>query len=342
MSVMLARVRAFRAGAGALALTLATPANAQPPSVPPPTGAAPSSEASAHFERGVTFYGEGDYVAALVEFKRAYEIAPAWRVLFNIGQSYFQVRDYARALTTLRQFVSEGQDRIGEKQRAIVDGELADLSNRVGSAVVECNLAGAAVMIDDRAVGVTPLPGPVTVSVGVRTVTAVYPGRAPVVQELSVTAGDTVAVRVDFPVQAAAATPTPPPPERPRPLSDSRAATSSSPRNLTLPILSFSVAALGAGVGATFGILALDDKSRLDSVCTPNKACPTTSQPNINALSRDTTLSTIGFGVAVAGAALGITSWLLAGGRRPGDASHGSSRPGVSLQVGAGLVAGTF
>ncbi|MCL2449171.1 MAG: tetratricopeptide repeat protein, partial [Polyangiaceae bacterium] len=33
-------------------------------------------EAAAHFTRGVTYYGEGDYPAALVEFDRAYAIAP--------------------------------------------------------------------------------------------------------------------------------------------------------------------------------------------------------------------------------------------------------------------------
>lgn len=102
-----------RRGPGAMAVALflvASQAGAQVPTAPAPV--APSSEARAHFDRGVTFYDETDYPAALVEFKRAYALAPAWQVLFNIGQSYFQVRNYAAALVTLKRFIDEGKERI--------------------------------------------------------------------------------------------------------------------------------------------------------------------------------------------------------------------------------------
>ena len=65
----------------------------------------------------MTFYNEADFPAALVEFKRAYALAPAWQVLFNIGQSYFQLRNYADALVTLTRFVDEGRDRVPEARR---------------------------------------------------------------------------------------------------------------------------------------------------------------------------------------------------------------------------------
>src|SRR5262249_34492161 len=157
-----------------------------------------AAEARAHFERGVTFYNESDFSAALVEFKRAYSLAPAWQVLFNIGQSYFQMRDYADALVTLTRFLDEGQDRVPEAGRSVVDAERADLANRIGHANIVSNRTGATVTIDEVEVGVTPLSEPPLVSVGVRKVKAVLPGSPPVEQEVSVPAGETVEVHLDF------------------------------------------------------------------------------------------------------------------------------------------------
>src|ERR1700722_87009 len=203
------RLPRWACGAFAIAIAVlltATGATAQPS--PPADARTASSEARAHFERGVSFYEETDYAAALVEFKRAYTLSPTWQVLFNIGQSYFQVRRYAEALVTLTQFLEEGQDRIPEPRRSTVEAERADLANRVGHARISSNVAGARVTIDDTDVGVTPLTAPTLVSVGVRTIRAVTPGNAPVEQEVSVPAGETVAVHLAFP-EAAPAPPAP-------------------------------------------------------------------------------------------------------------------------------------
>src|SRR3954469_14619078 len=64
-------------------------------------------EAGKHFQRGVALYNEADYRAALVEFRRAYDIAPNAAVLYNIGQTYYQLQNYAAALTTLQHYLGE-------------------------------------------------------------------------------------------------------------------------------------------------------------------------------------------------------------------------------------------
>ncbi|HEY6459174.1 MAG TPA: hypothetical protein VIY73_03455, partial [Polyangiaceae bacterium] len=75
------------------------PAAAQPTPVPAPasaSGPAPSSDLSdltqarEHFGRGVRMYQEDDFRGALIEFSRAYELAPNWAVLYNVGQSHYQ------------------------------------------------------------------------------------------------------------------------------------------------------------------------------------------------------------------------------------------------------------
>ncbi len=311
-----------------------------------PAVAPPPREARAHFERGVTFYDEADYAAALVEFKRAYALAPTWQVLFNIGQAHFQVREYAEALASLRQFIDEGRDRIPADRRTLVNAELADLVNRVGNLAIESNLDGAAVTIDETDVGTTPLTDLAQVSVGIRKVTATHSGRQPVEKEVPVAAGETTKVRLDF------AEPAAPPVET----SDADAdATAPSPVASAVPrpatrseapaIVFFSIAAAGATVGAMFGSLALRDKSRLNDECS-GKACAIGSQSDINAISRDATISTVAFGVTALGAAIGLGLWFAAHSatpdRRPDARLASPERPAVSIHVVPGFVAGSF
>jgi PEGA domain len=297
--------RVCRAAGSAIAITLACPFAAAQSA---PTAAGPS-EASGHFERGVTFYNEADYVAAVVEFKRAYALAPAWQVLFNVGQSDFQIHDYAGALVTLRQFLDEGQDRVPDDRRALVASELTDLANRVGHARITSNVAGAEVTMDDAAVGVTPLSQPVLVSVGVRKVTATYAGRAPIEREVPVAAAETVDVQLDFPEVPAALTPPMRAPSAAVTLVPVQAAPS---RKRGPAIAAFGLGVAGAGVGTMFGILAMGDKSRLDAECA-GKACRVGSQSDIDAMSRDSTVSTVGFGVMAVGVVVGVALWVTSG-----------------------------
>ena len=323
--------------AGLVVLLATSQAAAQPSATP----AAPESatEARAHFDRGVTFYDEADYSAALVEFSRAYAIAPTWQVLFNIGQSYFQIHDYARALVTLKRFVDEGQDRIPTERRALVDAERADLGNRVGHASIACNVEGATLRVDDVVVGVAPLSEPVLVSVGVRKISATVAGREPVEREASVPVGETVDVRLDFSEPPAAqAAPVAAPAVAPM-----RVERSPTPRNHTAAIAALSVAAAGATAGVVFGALALHDKSRLEGECA-GRACAFGSQSDIDAVSRDGTVSTIAFGVAAVGAVAGVVLWLAAGPGRPvqdGTVPAGRT-PAVSFKLAPGFVAGRF
>jgi PEGA domain/Tetratricopeptide repeat len=306
-------------------LAVASPAAAQdrPALFPERT-----TEARAHFGRAATLYLEGDYAAALIEFKRAYDASPTWQVLFNIGQCYFELRDYANALTTLQRFASEGGDRIGKDDRATLDAELPDLANRVARVTVSSNLDGATVSVDDQVVGTTPLTNPLLVSIGMRRIAAAHEGRASVQQRLAVGAGDTAAVRLDFAPVDLPAVPSP----------ASRATLIERPKaphgpNSAPAYVSFVVAAGGVAVGSIFGSLAIGDKSNLDRVCMPSGACPASVESSIQALSRDSTVSTVGFGVGLAGLTAGVLLWLAA---RPTPATA------ASLRLSPGGIAGRF
>src|SRR6516164_4909509 len=65
-------------------------------------------EAQPHLQKAVELYDENDFANALIEFKRAYEIAQDWRFLFNVAQAAYQVSNYALALDSFQKYLSEG------------------------------------------------------------------------------------------------------------------------------------------------------------------------------------------------------------------------------------------
>jgi hypothetical protein len=165
-------------------------------------GADPNAqkEANVHFQRAVQLYSETDYRAALVEFKRAYELAPHPSVLYNLGQTYYQLQNYAEALTTFERFLAEG----GTQHRGEVEQAIGVLKTRVGKLDITTPSAGWEISVDDEVVGKTPLAKPVAVSIGRRKLSASKSGEAPLSRSVEVAAGETAAISL---VAGAAAKP---------------------------------------------------------------------------------------------------------------------------------------
>lgn len=155
-----------------------------------PPASASIAEAGKHFQRGVALYNEADYRAALVEFRRAYDIAPNAAVLYNIGQTYYQLQNYASALSTLGRYLVEAGPTAPHRQE--VEQTVETLKARVGKVEVTTNVPECEITIDDELIGKTPLSEPVPVSIGRRKVTATYKGRATETRFVDVAAGDTV------------------------------------------------------------------------------------------------------------------------------------------------------
>ncbi|HEU4731668.1 MAG TPA: tetratricopeptide repeat protein, partial [Kofleriaceae bacterium] len=148
------------------------------------------SDAGKHFQRGVTLYNEADYRAALVEFRRAYEIAPNPAVLYNIGQTYFQLQNYAAALMALGRYLTEAGSSAAHRRE--VEQTIDTLQARVGKIAVTTSLPDCDITVDDEPVGKTPLADPVLVSIGRRKVSALRDGRVVETRFVDVAAGDTV------------------------------------------------------------------------------------------------------------------------------------------------------
>src|SRR5262249_38985743 len=127
-------VQAVRTTTGTVLLSLALAVLSAPREVragdeKPPAATDKANEASQHFKSGVAFYKDKDFPAALVEFKRAYELLPNYSVLYNLGQTARELKDYAAALTAFERYLREGGAKIPPPRRKEVTAAVEDLRN---------------------------------------------------------------------------------------------------------------------------------------------------------------------------------------------------------------------
>lgn len=164
-----------------LGMSLAvTPAAAQPAG----NGGA-ISEAQEHFQRGAELYDEDNFRGALIEFKRAYELAPSYRILFNIGQVEMELQNYAGALRAYQRYLREGGPDVSPARVTQVTQEIERLKGRVGELVIETT-AGAEILIDEISVGFAPLPEPAAVNTGRHHIAVHVPGKDPITRVVDV------------------------------------------------------------------------------------------------------------------------------------------------------------
>jgi tetratricopeptide (TPR) repeat protein len=154
------------------------------------------AKARGHFEQGVEFYSEGDYRAAMIELQRAYELHRTYKLLYNLGQVAYELRDYAGAERYFRDYLAKGGTELSPERRREIKSELARLRSRVATLRVSANQPDATFRVDDHAI-VQP-QGPVRVSAGRLTIRAEKSGFTPVERSIDVTGGEELNVQLAF------------------------------------------------------------------------------------------------------------------------------------------------
>ncbi len=166
-----------------------------------PAPAASGESASDHFGHGVGFYKDGDFAAAMVEFKRAYEIEPSYPVLYNIGQTLRELRDYAAAQTAFQKYLAEGAKASDQSHlnahKDKVQGYLEELKPKIATLTINVTAPGADISVDDVSVGTSPLDKPLAVNAGRRKISASKSGFIPVQKFIDVGGTDQKSVDLD-------------------------------------------------------------------------------------------------------------------------------------------------
>jgi hypothetical protein len=332
----------------ALALTL--PSLRARAEGPVSVSASAQDEAASRFKKGLDLFKEGDYQAALIELRRANELAPNYNVLYNIGQVYFQLQDYPNALHSLQRYLEEGGNAIDARRRAEVEKDIEKLKSRVANVEITVNVPDAEVTIDDVSAGKSPLPKTVLVGAGRHRIVVSKAGFGSVTRIVEIASAELQKVPVEL-VETKPVTPDKPPPPAalPPPSPVIAPLEPHRPPARAVPVAGWVVTGgLAAGAVVT-GILTLGASSDLKALRT---AQAPTREDLEGARSKTQTLALVtdiltGCAVVAGGVSLYFT---FAGGSSPDtkpsapEAAGAFSRPTVNVGVTPGGVTllGTF
>jgi hypothetical protein len=201
------------AGAGLLlpAGALAQPA-ARKPSAPAaqakPAQAKPAAQpqkslsetltgmAKAEYEAGKILYQAKDFGNAIIKFEKTYELSKDPRLLWNIAICQKELRRYTKMLATINKLVTEGGPMLSEQDKQDAAEIVKTVEAFVSPLKLTVNEPGASVTIDGENVGTTPLPGPVVVDVGTRTIRVAKKGFKERTESLLVAGGGEIALAI--------------------------------------------------------------------------------------------------------------------------------------------------
>jgi tetratricopeptide (TPR) repeat protein len=168
------------------------------PEVTEPKPVTPVAEASQRFERGLLLFRDGAYELALIEFERAHELVPNYRVLYNIGQVSIVMGRYAKASIALTAYLEQGGAEVDEDRRAAVQGDLKMLDGRTATVLIMSNVDGAEVLLDDEVVAVTPMKKPLLVDAGSHSISVRRAGWTTSTKKVTLAAKDLGRLQLDL------------------------------------------------------------------------------------------------------------------------------------------------
>ena len=176
---------------------------------PAATSPAPSAEvlkeAGERYARGLSLYGDGEFLLALVEFERAYQLSNNYKVLYNIGQVRIQLGRYAKAKEALEDYLKAGGTNLSPERSQAVHKDLTTLAERTASLNVVTLETGADISLDGKVIGTSPLSAPVIVDAGEHTLVLHKSGFYDSAQSVTLAGHDQVELTVELkPIPVAA------------------------------------------------------------------------------------------------------------------------------------------
>jgi tetratricopeptide (TPR) repeat protein len=312
-----------------LAITSSSALCAAEPTAPS-ASASSTAEARERFQRGVALYREGSYDAALAEFKRAYEIAPNYRILFNLAQVQVERHDSVAALALFGQYLQQGGAEIDAERRTQVERDMQSLRGRVADLTVESNVSGAQLSIDGVESGTLPLAGPVQVNSGVRQVTLTKPGYLSASRSLTIAGAQPIKLALTLqpldgsaPGKAAALAPATGAPK-----------TADKSPGLSTPFWVSAIATgVFAGTATTFGLITLNRNQKLDDELNRYPTNPAAVDDARESVKTSALLTDVFIGASVVGAAATVYFALTSSSSSEAPAAKAARRD--RLQLGA-------
>jgi hypothetical protein len=153
-------------------------------------------EAIEHFQKGVAFFDEENVGAALVEFLKSYELAPTWKLLYNIGICYKKVGKLVKGLETLQEYLKVGGKDVPEDRRQQVEEIIKELEGKIGFLMVECSEKEAKIELDEFVTYMSPLDEPIQLTSGIHKLVVSKAGFETFKQEVTVASEESKVLKV--------------------------------------------------------------------------------------------------------------------------------------------------
>lgn len=282
----------------ALAVALcatSAPALAQKPAPSVPMGTAGARQL---FASGEAKYKAGDYAGALNDFQAADAIKSAPQAARFIGLCNDKLGHYGEAVAAYERFLADVPSKLLNEADGI-KARVVEIKAMPAHLHIDTSPSGATLTIDGKPQA-SPAPIDIDLPAGTHAIHATHGGREPAdktvtvafasKQDVTLQLGEAsapiiAAVPALVPVSAAATPPPPPPPAEP---------------HSKLPaLITGGLAVVAAGIGTTFGIITINDKSQFNK----DHSQSTAETGQNHALVAD-----MSFGVAIT---LGVTSVVL-------------------------------
>jgi len=158
----------------------------------------PREAAAAHYARGMELATQGLYEAALEQFNDAYAASPNFAVLYNIGEAQMALGRPLDAIEALTRYLRDGADQVPLSRREQVQAQIGLLESRLAELTVNANRQGAAIRVDGRDVGRTPLFQPIRLAAGPHTVTASLPNGEQITRDVPLKESERQTVELTF------------------------------------------------------------------------------------------------------------------------------------------------
>jgi tetratricopeptide (TPR) repeat protein len=155
-------------------------------------------DARDHFEAGVAASQQERFADAATEFERAYELEPAWQVLYNLGAVYAALGRPVEAVDAFERYLDQADASVDAERRRQVHVEIDKQRAKTGWLDLRVNETGAEVRIDAQAVGVTPLPAALLLAAGAHSIEVSREGQRLEQREALVTAGRKTVIDVNL------------------------------------------------------------------------------------------------------------------------------------------------
>jgi hypothetical protein len=137
-----------------------------------------NAEAQKHWDTAIALFTRSQWDGARTSFNAAYEASKNVRVLFNVAVCEKNLGRYARAIEIFKKELEEGKGQLAPDEEAEIKTQITGLEQFVATLVVEVSEPGAEIYVDEAKVGVSPMPGPISVQLGERRIRASKAGFA--------------------------------------------------------------------------------------------------------------------------------------------------------------------